>query len=572
MPTSSTSRPISISEPRSLVDALLAEQRSLTAVERFTRSHERQELPALAGHYRSLLPASPPAPGQQYAFEVDLDKCSGCKACVTACHSLNGLDDEETWRGVGLLISPEDLPANGHPAPRTPPAAFHQHVTTACHHCVDPGCLNGCPVLAYDKDPATGIVRHLDDQCIGCQYCVMKCPYEVPQYSERLGIVRKCDLCTNRLAVGEAPACAQACPSEAIRISVVEQAAVRVEFRGPGANLNHATGNSPFVIPNFLPDSPDPSITLPTTRYVSRQPHPGLLAADHSALRLDRPHWPLAIMLVLTQAAAGLFLAHAALCFAGITTGRMPVSLAGFVLLVTGLVAAAFHLGQPTKAWRCFLGWRTSWLSREIIAFNLFAGAAFVALVTTWVARLAAFEPLLACSAAVLGFVGVFTSAMVYVDTRKPLWAPRLAFGNFVGTALLLGATLAAVILGWTGRFTGANLLPATQIAALAATMIRTALFVWRRLELHTAVRDPQNPIHFNARVIRELLSWTLSTRTWLFAASTMFGVFAVANLAGAAPWWASLAALATFSSEIIGRHVFFAASASKRMPGGVSA
>jgi ferredoxin len=81
------------------------------------------------------------------------------------------------------------------------------------HHCVDPACLSGCPVLVYDKYPATGIVRHLDDQCIGCQYCVMKCPCEVPRYSARRGIVRKCDMCGNRLSQGEAPACVQACPS-----------------------------------------------------------------------------------------------------------------------------------------------------------------------------------------------------------------------------------------------------------------------------------------------------------------------------------------------------------------------
>jgi ferredoxin len=44
---------------------------------------------------------TPPARGQQYAFEVDLDKCSGCKSCVAACHSLNGLDDGEAWRTIG---------------------------------------------------------------------------------------------------------------------------------------------------------------------------------------------------------------------------------------------------------------------------------------------------------------------------------------------------------------------------------------------------------------------------------------------------------------------------------------
>src|SRR5436190_3218430 len=90
-------------EPVTLIDELLAEQHSLTAVAKFSRAHEHHELPAQARHYRDLIPFSKPQAGQQYGFEVDLDKCSGCKACVTACHSLNGLDEKETWRGVGLL-------------------------------------------------------------------------------------------------------------------------------------------------------------------------------------------------------------------------------------------------------------------------------------------------------------------------------------------------------------------------------------------------------------------------------------------------------------------------------------
>src|SRR5262249_30553233 len=107
-------------------------------------------------------------PGQQYAFSVDLDACTGCKACVSACHSLNGLDDHETWRHIGTLQGG----TTRHP--------IQQTVTTACHHCLEPACQQGCPVGAYEKD--TGIVRHLDDQCIGCQYCILKCPYDVPQY------------------------------------------------------------------------------------------------------------------------------------------------------------------------------------------------------------------------------------------------------------------------------------------------------------------------------------------------------------------------------------------------------
>src|SRR3954466_2950723 len=93
----------------------------------------------------------------------------------------------------------------------------------------------GCPTKAYEKDPVTGIVKHLDDQCFGCQYCTLMCPYDAPKYNEARGIVRKCDMCSDRLAHGEAPACVQACPNEAIRIPVTDRAGV-VAAAGADAN------------------------------------------------------------------------------------------------------------------------------------------------------------------------------------------------------------------------------------------------------------------------------------------------------------------------------------------------
>jgi formate dehydrogenase iron-sulfur subunit len=549
-----------------LIDQLLAEQRALTAVERFARAHNPGDGFTKENHYRRLLPATAPKPGQQYAFEVDLDKCSGCKACVTACHSLNGLDETETWRSVGLLVS--DLRrsqsmekeqrrkgAEGinpfSPQPLFPSAGIQQHVTTACHHCADPGCANGCPVLAYDKDPVTGIVRHLDDQCIGCSYCVMKCPYEVPKYSDRLGIVRKCDMCSQRLAVGEAPACVQACPDEAIKITLVERDEIATNYRSYG-------------VKPFLPDSPDPRITLPTTRFISAKLPADLVAADHAAPRLDHAHWPLVIMLVLTQAAAGMFLATT---IASATGPRLPVlPIVGFIALSLGLTASVLHLGQPLKAWRAFLGWRKSWLSREIIAFNTFAGVALTAVAVPWIPPIVKWQSPISGFATALGLAAVFVSAMVYVDTKRPLWCARITFGNFFGTTLLLGATFAAVVFGWMGHFELA------QPFAGAALVIRTLLFVWRRAELFQAWRRPASLLHLNARAICELLPWTVLSRTQLFLASTIFGLMAIANVAQLAPVWASIAALTTLSSEIIGRYVFFAAGAAKRMPGGFAA
>ena len=166
---------------------------------------------------------------------------------------------------------------------------FLQHVTTACHHCLDPACLTGCPVKAYDKDPETGIVRHFDDQCIGCQYCVFMCPYDVPQYSRTKGIVRKCDMCHDRLAVGEAPACVQSCPNQAIRIrtvsveSVVEQCETG-QFLADGARSgSHAPDDDLQVAP---PAAAQPVAGRLLFRHAAAQPSgAGGDAGAHAALR-----------------------------------------------------------------------------------------------------------------------------------------------------------------------------------------------------------------------------------------------------------------------------------------------
>ena len=267
---------IALEHQVSLVDELLETQARLgPAVSRFAQWQSEPVARAAArDFYRALLPLERPGRGEQYAFEVDLDRCTGCKACVTACHSLNGLDDDESWREVGLVVGGKD---GGHA----------QAITSACHHCTDPACANGCPVLAYEKDSETGIVYHLDDQCIGCSYCILKCPYDVPKFNARRGIVRKCDMCHGRLEVGEAPACVQACPTAAITIRVVE---VRAKRAGE----------------SMVPGAFDSEYTGPTTRYTSASGAVdfGRPADDHR-LRLDPAHWPLAVMLVLVQMAAG---------------------------------------------------------------------------------------------------------------------------------------------------------------------------------------------------------------------------------------------------------------------------
>ncbi|MES2694523.1 MAG: DmsC/YnfH family molybdoenzyme membrane anchor subunit [Verrucomicrobiota bacterium] len=471
-----------------LLAELLADQQRLdTPVARFSNAHDAQAI-AIAPQ---LIPLSKPGPGEQYAFEVDLDSCTGCKSCVAACHSLNGLDETETWRDIGQLVSP----SRAHP--------FTQTVTTACHHCADPACLNGCPVLAYDKDPITGIVRHLDDQCIGCSYCILKCPYDVPKFSTRLGIVRKCDMCHSRLAAGEAPACAQACPTHAIKIVTVPVAAST----------------------SFLPAAPDVAYTQPTTRYVSKRTLPAnLVAADAGTPPLQPAHWPLVVMLTLIPAAVGLQCAHVLLSSGSQLSTLRPQLLPGAAaaLGALGLAASVFHLGQPLRAWRIFLGWRKSWLSREAMLFGAWFPLAAGAILF----------PQLALPAAALGVVGLVCSAMIYVDTRRHFWRAAQTFPRFFGTAAVLALPFIS------------------PYAAALALLVKLAWETRTTAEPGAPKRHQRGPL-VSAVAVRDVLC--LLSIALLVAAPQL------------SPW---IVFVPIFLGELAERYIFFRAVDAPKMPG----
>ncbi len=510
-----------------LLAELLAEQQRLdTPVARFSSAHDALA-PGVTQLAPQLIPLSRPGPGEQYAFEVDLDSCTGCKSCVAACHSLNGLDDTETWRDVGLLVSP----SRAHP--------FTQTITTACHHCADPACLNGCPVLAYEKDPVTGIVVHLDDQCIGCSYCILKCPYDVPKFSERLGIVRKCDMCHSRLAEGEAPACAQACPTHAIKIVTVPVA---------------STPDSPVTA--FLPGAPDPSYTRPTTRYVTKRTLPEeVLASDAATLRPQSPHWPLVALLMFMPMAVGCGVADKVL--------SLPTAVLAVLCWCSGATGLAFsvlHLGRPLRAWRVFLGLRKSWLSREAVVFG-----AWFPLATTYTAlRLgwlpAAFDgvrPALAIATAACGVVGLFCSVMIYVDTRRAFWRFAHTAPRFFGSAVVLGLASAIASPG----------APRALGFVLALAMVLKLVLESNALAPLAGTRDEVTP----ARNTALLLAGPLRRVNELRVACALLGgillplMFALSTAPSAFMW---VALAASLLGELLERSLFFRAVDAPKMPG----
>lgn len=546
------------------LDVYRARQHALTPVERFSDLHDAGSVPLNERYYIDLIPLTKPGPGQQYGFEVDLDACSGCKACVTACHNLNGLDDGESFRSVGSLIGGAfddgllDLSGT---------AARTQTVTTACHHCVDPACLTGCPVDAYEKDPVTGIVAHLDDQCIGCSYCTLTCPYEVPTFNERLGIVRKCDLCTDRLAAGEAPACVQACPTSAIKVALVDIAdVVRDEAQY-----------------ELVPAAPRSSITTPTTRYVSDRPlDPSMVPADHFALKRSHAHTPLAVMLVLTQLSVGAFLGDLVLRWIGSEAlADLVRPYDASIALGVGVIAMAasvLHLGRPRQAWRAVIGLRHSWLSREIVVFSAFALLAALDAVLVWSGAARAIVDRTSLVVTAVGLAGVWCSVMIYVSTRKRWWRLGDTGTKFGLTAVVSGGTTVVVVAtiaaaGDNGQ--GAHLLAGVRpllmlvwLGSLAKMTGEVALFAHLGDRRYTELRRTAMLLTGDLRRVTHA-RFGLGVLGGLVVPVPLLVMWSSSTPPRAASVALSVAMLlAVVAGELCERWQFFTAVSSPRMPG----
>jgi len=153
------------------------------------------------------------------AILIDTTKCIGCRACQVACKSWNDLPGEastfsETWS------NPKYLDADNYTRiifqeAVSPKGELHWNfIKRQCNHCLTPACASACPVGALKKLP-NGPVVYNDDICIGCRYCMMACPFQVPKFewSKAVPLIRKCTFCADRLANNQEPSCAASCPT-----------------------------------------------------------------------------------------------------------------------------------------------------------------------------------------------------------------------------------------------------------------------------------------------------------------------------------------------------------------------
>lgn len=288
------------------------------------------------------------------AFRLDLNRCTGCGACVVACANENRLPPEHPWRQV---VSYND---------RRHPALPVFHLSLACNHCETPACLAACPAGAYRKDPATGAVTVDPALCLGCRYCSWVCPFDAPRFRNSAGTMEKCTFCLPRLQEGREPACVAVCPAGALQ-------------------LDCAPGEAPvFPVPGFPESELEPSIRFLHRPWKNPPPRQTASATPDRELAADlirhsvpppkitlRSEWTLLLFTTLVSLLGGFFTAAA--------LGRS--FLPAWLFLAAGLLAmavSASHLGRPFRSWRAPLNFASSWLSREIVFFSVFLGAGFL--------------------------------------------------------------------------------------------------------------------------------------------------------------------------------------------------
>jgi formate dehydrogenase iron-sulfur subunit len=451
-----------------------------------------------------------PGPGEQYRFHFDMTKCIGCKCCVVACNEQNGNPADILFRRVGEIEG------------GTYPNTQRHYLSMGCNHCVEPTCLTGCPVNAYDKDVMTGIVRHSADMCIGCQYCTWNCSYGVPQYNPERGVVGKCDMCHGRLMEGQDPACVNACPEDAIQIEIVKIAEWRDQYQ--------ATANAPGM--------PSADHSISTTRITLPRRLAGDVGkVDLTNLRTEDPHWPLVIMTVLTQLSVGGFIA---IWLSEALHARAHRSAAVFALLIalSALLSSTLHLGRPIHAIRALKMWRRSWLSREVLMFTLFTGFATAYSLELWMG--AASASWLGGLTVLFGVCGVGASAKLYLVPGRPAWNSPFTILEFFGTTALLGAAVAEICDGAIA--VGESALISSALIVLATSGLK---MTWCLLSKH-------HELNSTGQLLLTVLSKHFVLRF------TLLGLGMPFLIATDQSWAHVTGALLLIAGEFVGRYLFF--------------
>ncbi len=538
-----------------------------------------------------------PNRNKQHGFYFTSDNCIGCHACEAACSEKNNNPAHLAFRSVGYVEGGSF------------PDYKRMNISMACNHCDDPVCLKGCPTAAYTKHAEYGAVLQDPDTCFGCGYCTWVCPYNAPQLDPVKGQVSKCNMCVDRLEVGLKPACVAACVGNALDFGVIDtvpagREQVRLEIPGfPSPEITHP--NIRFQQIKQLPERLTRTDSMPVKyqrntqgQYRAAIDRKHGVALHWNLARLSSRENPLLLFTLAAQAAIGAFALQSLGAWAGLpgfaafaqSAGYLPLALLALALVALGLFMSILHLGKPLRFYRGFNNLRHSPVSREGLGIALFItglGAHIVFKAPTHPALRPHLESLLgdgllsalgwgargaAGLALLAGATGLYYMVRCYRIPARPFWNHPQVGCAFVGSALGLGAVLAAAVMLPTLAAGDMTLAPVagTCAALMAAGLALEGLGLISHARAMGAAEHEGAASHY---VQTTTFGHTYALRNVLLGANLLLtlGLTAAWCMGAAQPLLLvalGLAGLLLLATSLIGRALFYVLVIPTTMPG----
>ena len=228
----------------------------------------------------------------------DITRCIGCRKCEEACNKVNELPAPQTpFDDLKVLEQKRRTTPKEYTVVNQFEAEGPTFVKKQCNHCQEPACASACFVKAFTKTPE-GAVIYNEKVCVGCRYCMIACPFEIPTYEYNEPFtprVMKCTMCHPRISKGLLPGCVEACPTEALvygkRADLLKVANQRIAAY-PERYVDHIYGEKEMGGTNWLYLSSEPFGQIGMREDLGNTPAPKLTKGALGAVPIVVGLWP----------------------------------------------------------------------------------------------------------------------------------------------------------------------------------------------------------------------------------------------------------------------------------------
>jgi len=239
---------------------------------------------------------------KSFAILHDITLCVGCRSCEAACNKVNELPQpDKPFTDLSVLETKRRTTTTAFTVvnkyDKSKASQSPVFYKKQCNHCLEPACASACFVRAFSKTN-TGAVTYDSSVCVGCRYCMIACPFEIPTYEYDQALtprIRKCTMCYPRVIEGLLPGCVEACPMEALSFGKREDmiTIAQERFRKyPDRYVDHIYGEHEMGGTSWLYISGTPFKELGMREDLGITPAPQLTAGALSSVPMIVGLWP----------------------------------------------------------------------------------------------------------------------------------------------------------------------------------------------------------------------------------------------------------------------------------------